>query len=331
MKKYSAKTIFPIGASAGYSFAYFGTKGMLKDYLDCVARIGKLGINLYQIEILVPGQAAMFVPQKRKEWADTALKANVKYSDFNCFAAGKDLAALDPAANRRGVKLVKFAVETAKELGIPMLTLAGDWPPELIKTYRPEYFNSPPAEVAWREGLSWKRYWRQYADNIKRCFGIAKRAGMILAFEPRANTVVGNLDAFLRLADDIKDDDFGCELDVMHVVYCNEDLATTIRRAGRTLKQIQVCDADGRTMHHRALGDGKVDFAAMLDALRDIGYTGILQLEIYGKTLKGKIDESHVAGKKRLEILLKPPAHHAESVVNRRLARHFAGFALHRR
>lgn len=294
-----------IGVSAGYSYARLGAKGDLAGYLKTIDDVARLGFTLYAPEILSAEKAELFTPPRRAQWRAAAEKAGIVFSDFNCFAAGVELASLDSERQRRGRDIVRLAVESARDLGIKMISTASAWPEELIQSYRPEYFNAPPDKSAWRKELKWDAYWRRYADDMKRCFEPVKNAGMTLAFEPRANTVVGNLDAFLRLHDAIGDDDFGCELDVMHILFVQEDLATTIRRAGRTLKLLQVCDADGVSMEHMPLGEGKADFTRMLAALRDIGYSGILQLELYGKTVDARLDDLHVRARQLLMELQK--------------------------
>jgi sugar phosphate isomerase/epimerase len=201
--------------------------------------------------------------------------------------------------------MVKLSVEAAEALDTKMISTASAWPEEMTGEYRPEYFNAPPSTVRWKEGLNWSSYWDGYVDRIRRVFEIVKNAGMTLVLEARANTVIGNLDAYLRLHDSIGDDDFGCELDVMHIAYMREDVATTIRRAGKTLKLLQVCDSDGVSMEHMALGEGCVDLSSMIQALRDIGYEGILQLEVYGNTVKGRVDEAHVKSRQLLLDLQK--------------------------
>lgn len=284
-----------IGVSAGYSYAKLGADGDLEGYLKTVDDVSRLGFRIYAPEILAVSKVDLFTPPRRQQWRVAAERVGITFSDFNCFAAGVEIASLDPARQQRGREIVKLAVESARDLGIKMISTASAWPEELIQSYRPEYFNAPPDKSAWRKDLSWENYWRRYCDDVKRCFEMVKNAGMTLAFEARANTVVGNLDAFLRLHDELGgDEDFGCELDVMHILFVNEDLATTIRRAGSTLKLLQVCDADGLTMEHRPLGTGKADFRSMLAALDDINYTGILQLELYGKTVDDRLDDLHV-------------------------------------
>jgi sugar phosphate isomerase/epimerase len=297
-------TCYSIGASAGYAFAHFGIEGTFEDYLRTVQTVADLGFSHYQIEILEHEHAAMYSPPRRRQWQEAAARAGIQYSDFCCYSCGPDLASLNAERNRRGLEIWQLSVEIARDMDISLVSMASDWAPELVGSYRSEYVHCPPDAVLWPKGFDWKNYWNAYVRRITECFELAKGAGLTMAYEPRANTVVGNLDAYLRLRDTINDDDFGCELDIMHIGFLGEDAATTIRRAGADLKLLQLCDSDGRTMHHKAIGAGQVNFEQVLEALEAIGYPGVLQLEIYGPTLEGRIDQAYENGRRRLEELM---------------------------
>jgi hydroxypyruvate isomerase len=66
-------------------------------------------------------------------------------------------------------------------------------------------------------------------------------------------------------------------LDLYHAQIGEGNLVELVRRAGAAIGEVQVADVPGRCEP----GTGEVNYAAVADALRDIGYTGVVGLEAY--------------------------------------------------
>lgn len=66
-------------------------------------------------------------------------------------------------------------------------------------------------------------------------------------------------------------------LDLYHAQIGEGNLIELVRRAGPAIGEIQVADVPGRCEP----GTGEVNYAAVADALRDVGYSGVVGLEAY--------------------------------------------------
>jgi sugar phosphate isomerase/epimerase len=73
-------------------------------------------------------------------------------------------------------------------------------------------------------------------------------------------------------------------LDTGHALVCKVDSAAFIRTAGARLKALHVADNLGTDDHHMLpYGRGKVNWPAILEALRDTGYAGLFNFEVPGE------------------------------------------------
>jgi sugar phosphate isomerase/epimerase len=74
----------------------------------------------------------------------------------------------------------------------------------------------------------------------------------------------------------------GITFDTSHANVEKLDLGAAIREFGDLLCCTHISDNDGSDDHHRIPGFGTIDWHAVMSAFRDIGYDGILNLEIPG-------------------------------------------------
>ena len=78
---------------------------------------------------------------------------------------------------------------------------------------------------------------------------------------------------------------FGICLDTGHLNLTQKDQRAFILTAGERLKALHIANNDGSAdQHTMPFGRGTVDFAAVVAALREIGYGGLFNLEIPGES-----------------------------------------------
>jgi sugar phosphate isomerase/epimerase len=77
-------------------------------------------------------------------------------------------------------------------------------------------------------------------------------------------------------------------LDVGHVNVGGEDPSDSVRKAREYLAHVHIHDNDGTKDQHLVPGDGKIDFAPIVKALREVGYDGYVSAELE----QGEGDES---------------------------------------
>ncbi len=109
----------------------------------------------------------------------------------------------------------------------------------------------------------------------------AGQVGIALAFEPEPGMFIENLTQYQKLAKQVANPLFGLTLDVGHA-FLTEDcsLADCIRNFRNSIKNIHL--EDMKTGHHNHLqfGEGEIGFSEVFDALDEIKYAGLINVEL---------------------------------------------------
>lgn len=89
-----------------------------------------------------------------------------------------------------------------------------------------------------------------------------------------------------RLIDRLDEKYFGICLDTGHLNMCEQSQRDFIIKAGKRLHALHIADNEGKTdQHMMPFGRGNVDFGEVVNALRQVEYNGLFNLEIPGERL----------------------------------------------
>ena len=167
---------------------------------------------------------------------------------------------LGPRRERR-VNLLRLAVRVAADLGAEAVSFWSGTRPSAI-----------PAAKAW--------------DNlVAGCATVVEEAdlaGIPLGFEPEPGMLVADLTGYERLRQRLGNPElFGLTLDIGHC-RCVEDapVPDCVRRAGPWLVNVQIDDMRRGVHEHLEFGTGEIDFPPVLAALREVGYRGLVAVEL---------------------------------------------------
>ena len=106
----------------------------------------------------------------------------------------------------------------------------------------------------------------------------ARARGVHIIIEPinrYESNFLNSLDDAASLLDRLPYDNVGIMADLFHMNIEDDDLAASLRRNARYVRYVHIADSN-----RRAPGMGHTDFAAVLNALEDIGYDGWLSAEV---------------------------------------------------
>ncbi len=124
--------------------------------------------------------------------------------------------------------------------------------------------------------------WKRLAETLAPVLDAATRAGMPLAVEPEPGHLLATLADFHRLRRTLGDPQhLGLTLDIGHC-QCLEPWspAECVRAAAPWLRHVQIEDMRRGVHEHLPLGDGEIDFPAVLAALSTAGYQGLTVVEL---------------------------------------------------
>jgi sugar phosphate isomerase/epimerase len=155
----------------------------------------------------------------------------------------------------RRVAFLHRAIDVAAILGSDCVSFwAGVPAPDVTRAQATEWFRAGLEEV------------RAYA---------AQR-GVVVALEPEPGMLVGDLDEFAAL-----DDDLMLALDTGHCLVTGErEPADAVREFAPRLATVAVEDMRRGEHVHLPFGEGDLDLPPVLAALRDVGYGGLVSVEL---------------------------------------------------
>jgi sugar phosphate isomerase/epimerase len=149
-------------------------------------------------------------------------------------------------------------------------------------------------------GLAPETAWARLVSGCQELVEVADRHGVMLGFEPEPGMLVDRLDRYDELLTALgAPAAFGLTLDIGHC-QCIEDapLPACIRRYGDRLAQVHIEDMRRGVHDHLFFGDGEIDFPVVLAALADIGYRGLVSVE-----LSRHSHEAHIVVPRAAEFL----------------------------
>jgi D-psicose/D-tagatose/L-ribulose 3-epimerase len=137
-----------------------------------------------------------------------------------------------------------------------------------------------PTGVAWRMDAGERAaVVTELRENLRPLVDEAGAAGIRLAVEPLnryETSVINTVDQALAALEPLLGDGLGLALDTYHLNIEEKHPDDAIRAAGGAIAHVQVCGSD-----RGAVGDDHTDWPAILRALSDAGYDGVLGLESF--------------------------------------------------
>ncbi|MEK6644079.1 MAG: sugar phosphate isomerase/epimerase family protein [Planctomycetota bacterium] len=123
--------------------------------------------------------------------------------------------------------------------------------------------------------------WSLLVDACDELLTRAVKYDIRLAFEPEPGMFVERMAQFGNLIDQLHHPRFGLTLDVGHV-HCLSDgtPAEWIRAYSHCLFNIHIEDMQAGRHDHLMFGEGDIDFPPIFTSLREVGYTGSLNVEL---------------------------------------------------
>jgi sugar phosphate isomerase/epimerase len=137
-----------------------------------------------------------------------------------------------------------------------------------------------------RDGAGQGEAFSRLVDGLPAVLNHAERLQVILAFEPEPGMLIDTIDRYNELLDQLakKGIDIsrlGLTIDVGHL-HCQGELPIVekIRAARDRLANVHIEDMQAGVHEHLMFGEGEIDFPPVIAALAEIGYDGMLSVEL---------------------------------------------------
>jgi sugar phosphate isomerase/epimerase len=195
-----------------------------------------------------------------------------------------DLSSADPARRDAAVEHWQRTVEVGAALGSPLINMVSahafgfkdgaEFPRITTKPLVQKYGANLPA------GLDWDRNFADYVAALKRCAAACEQAGVGMTIEPHPSRYVANTAGALRLLEHVGSPALGINFDPSHTFPVGDFPNQAVYQLNRRIKHCHVSDNDGVTNVHWRPGLGKIDWRAMFVALKEVGYDGVISIEL---------------------------------------------------
>ncbi len=253
----------------------FSTNAYLRfSFAEAARRLAALGYGGVEIMADVPHAWPAFLLEEQKQAIrDSLKKNNLAISNINAFMmhAVNDARQrywhpswIEPDRHYRQIRIdhTTRALTLAKELGAPCITTEPGGPVEA--------------------GGSWSAALNLFVEGLKPVLEHAEKEGVLLLVEPEPGLLIETCDQFLELMQHLDSPAVGMNFDIGHAYCVGDNPATSIPRVAKHIRHFHLEDiAPTRVHHHLIPGEGAIDFAATLKAIRAMNYQGWVTIELY--------------------------------------------------
>ena len=272
----------------------FSTNAYLNfSFAEAVTRLAKIGYAGVEIMADVPHAWPAYMLPEHKQAIKKALADNkLAISNINSFMmhAINDPRQkywhpswIEPDRHYRQIRIehTKRALTLAKELGAPCITTEPGGPVE--------------------PGQSRQAALQLFVEMIKPVAEHAEKEGVLLRVEPEPGLLIETVDQFLEFMRHMQSPAVGMNFDIGHAYCVKDDPATSIPRCAQHIRHFHLEDIAATRVHqHLVPGEGAIDFAATLKAIRAMNYQGWITIELYPY-----IDNPDLAARTALERVKK--------------------------
>ncbi len=250
-----------------------------KPYDDAIRRIAQLGFKA--IELIAWDREALdtyYTPQEIKKLRDIIASEGLELSEFVSTPPG--MASPEPKDRDAAVEHFKRMVEVAVGLGTTTVNTVSVFPFAIEVPRITDRPHMQEFSVDYPSGLNWKQNWEDYVDAVRRCCDICEDAHVRYALEPHPYRYMSNAASMLRLIEHVKSDALGMNFDPSHLFPMGDMPHTVIYQLGDRIFHCHFSDNDGTTNVHWRPGKGKIDWTAVMRALKETGFDGTISIEL---------------------------------------------------
>ena len=269
-----------IGCAALYPITRYGFPYSFDNYLKAIVEMRSAGFDACELEINVDLDLNEYV-ERIEEIRQALARNEMTISSIigvvhGAFSMDTDLA---DEYIRRFERLCQFTASVK----CGNVCICAYMPPEIEGVPGTEaYRGSPPLQVRVPEGFDWDAFWENAVTRLGEMARIAGRHGQNLIIENRVGDFVSTSDGVLKLIEDAGEPNAGCLLDVAHTHATKEHFSLVIPKLKKRLMYVHLADNDGTHSYHLPAGRGNINFPAIFQSLRSIGYDGYVNVDYGG-------------------------------------------------
>jgi sugar phosphate isomerase/epimerase len=252
----------------------FSTNAYLNHSFDeTCRRLAGIGYSGIEIMADVPhAWPAYLLPETKQGLRDSLARHRLAISNVNAFMMH---AVDDPRQKywhpswiesdvhyrRIRVEHTKRCLSLAAELGAPNVTTEPGGP---------------------LEGRPWGECLKLFVEELKPVVEHAEMVKVPLLVEPEPGLLIETAEQYLEFASKIQSPYLGLNFDIGHSYCVSDEPAPTVHKLKDLIRHVHLEDIAATRVHHHLIpGEGVIDFASTLKALKDVNYKDWVTIELY--------------------------------------------------
>jgi sugar phosphate isomerase/epimerase len=248
-------------------------------YEEGIRRVASLGFKA--VELIAWDREVLdtyYTPARIRALRTLAEGEGLEISEFVSTPGG--LASANKTEREASIDHFKRMVEVASDLGTKIVNSVSVYPFQIPFPRITDLPHLQEFKVDIPAGLDWKRNWEDYVEAMRTCASLCEDAGLKYALEPHPYRYMSNAASMLRLIEHVDSDALGMNFDPSHLFPLGEIPHVVIYQLDKRIFHCHFSDNDGTTNVHWRPGKGKIDWEAVLLALQDTGYDGVISIEL---------------------------------------------------
>ncbi len=251
--------------------------------------IGGMGFDGIELIATAPGDFKTFWTDERVDRLKQKVERNkLRVSQFAMFQpVVENLTHPQRDERERALDYFESGCRLAARFDSPLVNIVAPWARELKgpTSYLPRYYEvtqgAPEKKfhLEIESDFDWDRTWGHFVETVRECVARAKAHGVKFSIENHTHTLLPDSGSLLRLLDVVRDPALGVNLDAGWIQLNREYPPFVIYKLKGHLMNLHLRDIDGLMRSFPPIGQGVMDFQAIVEALRRTGFHGFVSLE----------------------------------------------------
>lgn len=289
-----------LGVTAGFVFAHVWDRATIKDWLKCIRKAGEMNFVRVGLEIFYEHQEPIFAGANLLEIKRMLDDYNLQVGQFVAEYAFQNLFSLKKDERNKGVDQIKLAIDICLKLERPRVIEIVAYAPREWVALGAKIYKGFLGKTKLPDQAGYYDFWQAGVESVGRCLQAVRQAGLVLAIEPKPNTMLTTVDSLLRFMNEFPvDAPLQAVLDICHLEAQREMCDVAIEKMAGRIAGIHV--ADHHPKRYREIpGQGSVNWDVVFRSLKKNKYHGPLDIELFGNHIKD-VDRVYLKAKRFVE------------------------------